>query len=128
MKIDKRLFNEFMNLYWLRPENATTMYFQSHSWQNINLKNFKNKLDLCCGDGTYIFLHCGGEFKNDFDFFINTSAEKFSHDKFTDIYNFNKKLGSTILFLPSTRGASRERQGRGRVRQIRFALSRFAPV
>ena len=32
--------------------------------------------------------------------------------------NYFKKLGSTIFFSPSTRGASRERQGRGRVRQI----------
>jgi hypothetical protein len=40
--------------------------------------------------------------------------------------NYFKKLVFTIFFLPSTRGASRERQGR--VRQIRFALSRFAPV
>ena len=85
------LFKAFLDLYWLRPENATTSYFQSQTWQDINLGKFKNSLDIAGGDGCYIFLHLGGRFDERFDFFTKTNASKFKHSKFIDIYNVSSK-------------------------------------
>ena len=52
------------------------------------ISKLKNKsLDIATGDGTYLFLHAGGKFNLDFDFYTNTNSAKFSHEKFIDIYD-----------------------------------------
>lgn len=88
---DHDLFKAFLNLYWLRPENAATSYFQSQTWLDINISKYKKTLDIAGGDGCYIFLHLGGRFQDSFDFFSKTNAKSFKHSKFIDIYNISSK-------------------------------------
>ena len=88
---DHDLFKAFLNLYWLRPENAATSYFQSQTWLDIDISKYKKTLDIAGGDGCYIFLHLGGRFQDSFDFFSKTNAKSFKHSKFIDIYNISSK-------------------------------------
>ena len=89
MKIDNKKLRNFLSFYWLRPENAIVKYFQSYSWSDIKWKG--KSIDISTGDGSYIFLHCGGEFDEKFDFYIDTHSNKFSHKKFIDIYDSYSK-------------------------------------
>ena len=99
MLIDKKKLKNFLNFYWLRPENAIVKYFQSYSWSDIKWKG--KSVDISTGDGSYVFLHCGGEFDEKFDFYIDTKSEKFTHKKFIDIYDsFSKKYKPIIKKIP----------------------------
>ena len=99
MLIDKKKLRNFLNFYWLRPENAIVKYFQSYSWSDIKWKG--KSVDISTGDGSYVFLHCGGEFDEKFDFYIDTKSEKFTHKKFIDIYDsFSKKYKPIIKKIP----------------------------
>lgn len=84
-KIKKNKLQNFMEFYWMRPENGIVKYFQSESWSDIKIK--QKSLDISTGDGTYLFLHAEGKFHLDFDFYTNTNSSKFSHEKFIDIYD-----------------------------------------
>jgi SAM-dependent methyltransferase len=95
------LFKAFLNLYWLRPENAATSYFQSQTWLDINLSKYKKTLDIAGGDGCYIFLHLGGRFDDKFDFFTKTNASNFKHSKFVDIYNISSNKFSPKIIKKS---------------------------
>ncbi len=100
MLINKKKLRNFLNFYWLRPENAIVKYFQSYSWSDIHWKG--KSIDISTGDGSYVFLHCGGEFDEKFDFYIDTKSEKFSHKKFIDIYDsFSKKYKPIIKKRPT---------------------------
>ena len=86
-KINNNLFRAFIEFYWLRPENAAVKYYQSHTWSDIKWKG--KSIDICCGDGVYVFLHQGGRFNPNFDCFTNTNPN-FSHEKkFIDIYDYS---------------------------------------
>jgi len=98
---DHNLFKANLNLYWLRPENALTTYFQHQSWLDVKISKFKKTLDISGGDGTYIFLHCGGRFDDSFDFFIKTNAKNFNHSNFIDIYNVSSRSFSPIIYKNS---------------------------
>lgn len=95
MKINKEILNSFLEFYWLRPENAVVKYFQSHSWNDLDIKG--NSIDISTGDGVYAFLHSGGRFNLNFDLFHDTRSNKFSHNKFIDIYDFNSKKYNPII-------------------------------
>jgi len=62
-----RWLRKFLNVYWLRPENAL--------WRSINciamedLEFHEPSLDLSCGDGIFSFLRAGGDFDRAFDIF-----------------------------------------------------------
>lgn len=99
MSIDDKKFKSFLEFYWLRPENAAVKYFQSSTWADVKWKG--KSIDICCGDGVYVFLHQGGKFNNSFDCFTDTK-KNFSHNKkFIDIYNsFSKKYVPKIIKKP----------------------------
>lgn len=76
--------NKFLNVYWLRPENAI--------WRANNCKAIQDfdfvqpSLDLSCGDGVFNFMLAGGEFNTEFDIFGATDdLDNFFENK--DIYN-----------------------------------------
>lgn len=75
---------EFLNVYWLRPENAIWRTLNCHAMQDIDFK--EPSLDLSCGDGVFSFLRAGGKFGTDFDIFQGTDyLDNFFDNK--DIYN-----------------------------------------
>lgn len=74
----------FLNVYWLRPENAL--------WRSINCQTIHDlqfdepSIDLSCGDGIFSFLRAGGDFDLSFDIFSGVGGlEEFYKNK--DIYD-----------------------------------------
>lgn len=84
ISLEDRLKN-YLNLYWLRPENGLICAFKSKVFEDLKFES--PSLDLSCGDGLFMAIHQGGVFKDDVDYFISTNASEFSHSKFVDIYN-----------------------------------------
>lgn len=91
---------QFLNLYWLRPENGLITTFKSKAFDDIKFES--PSLDLSCGDGLFSFIHFGGSFEEDFDYFKSTKAKKFSHNSFIDIYDsFDKNYSVKIKKRPT---------------------------
>ena len=61
------LLRRYLNLFWLRPENALWTVLRSLAWSRVPMP--APSLDLSCGDGTFSFIHAGGAFAPDFDVF-----------------------------------------------------------
>ena len=79
--VEQQLRN-YLNLYWLRPENGLLCTFKSRAFQDIQMAS--PSLDISCGDGAFMFLHLGGEFEDNFDYFRSTRCEALSHASFVD--------------------------------------------
>lgn len=89
----------FLQLYWLRPENGLLATFKSKAIEDFPIKS--PSLDISCGDGLFMFLHLGGTFDFDFDYFKNTTAKQFHHSTFIDIYDsFDESYTVPILNQP----------------------------
>jgi SAM-dependent methyltransferase len=61
------LLRRYLNLFWLRPENALWTVLRSLAWSRVPMP--APSLDLSCGDGTFSFIHAGGAFDASFDVF-----------------------------------------------------------
>lgn len=79
-------FKKLLKLYWLRPENALITTSKSETFKDFKFES--PSLDLSCGDGLFMFLHLGGEFDDDFDYFQATRSNEFKHSKIIDIYDY----------------------------------------
>ena len=91
---------KYLQLYWLRPENGLLATFKSKAIENFPINS--PSLDISCGDGLFMFLHLGGTFDFDFDYFKNTSAKQFSHEKFIDIYDsYDETYSVPITNMPN---------------------------
>lgn len=85
METNEEKLRKYLNLLWLRPENALLTVFKSLACAHIEFKS--PSLDISCGDGINMFLHLGGELHEDFDYFRTTRAKEFKHNAFVDIYD-----------------------------------------
>lgn len=75
---------KFLNIYWLRPENALWRASSCKVFEDLDFE--QPSLDLSCGDGVFSFLLAGGDFGTEFDIFGATdNLDKFFQNK--DIYN-----------------------------------------
>lgn len=63
------LLRRFVEMYWLRPENALWMTLRSEALQSVALLH--PSIDVSCGDGVFSFLHMGGRFDSTFDVFTS---------------------------------------------------------
>jgi len=75
---------KFLNVYWLRPENAVWRANNCIALEDIEFR--EPSLDLSCGDGVFSFLLAGGDFAADFDIFGATDNLDEFFDN-VDIYN-----------------------------------------
>lgn len=82
---DEAKLRNFLNLYWLRPENGLLCAFKSNAFADIDFVT--PSMDISCGDGFFLFLHLGGVLDSDADYFQSTHAKEFSHSSFIDIYD-----------------------------------------
>ena len=82
--LDSKL-EKYLNLFWLRPENALFSTFKSKAYEQLKFES--PSLDLSCGDGLFQAIHLGGTFENNYDYYESTNANNFSHEKFVDIYD-----------------------------------------
>lgn len=63
------LLRRFVEMYWLRPENALWMTLRSDTLRRVELAH--PSIDMSCGDGVFSFLHMGGRFDPAFDVFTS---------------------------------------------------------
>ena len=76
---------DYLNLYWLRPENGLLTAFKSQAFADVELA--PPCTDISCGDGLFMFIHLGGQLNLDSDYFVSTKAREFKHEAFVDIYD-----------------------------------------
>ena len=89
----------FLNLYWLRPENGLITPFKSEAFADLKFES--PSLDLSCGDGLFMAIHLGAVFDDDFDYFKSTKANEFTHTKFADIFdNFTEDYNVKFIKKP----------------------------
>ncbi len=100
MNSSESKLKQFLNLFWLRPENGLFTTFKSLAIEKHPIK--KTSLDISCGDGLFMFLHLGGKISKKFDYFTSTKATDFSHSKFIDIYDcFDTNYSVPIIKKPT---------------------------
>lgn len=75
----------FLNVYWLRPENAFWMVLRSHSLLPFAFDT--PSADISCGDGCFTFLHAGGAFEISFDVFGSVGRLDEVRDKHADMFD-----------------------------------------
>jgi len=63
------LLRRFLEVYWLRPENALWMTLRSLTLAACPFR--RPSIDLSCGDGLFSFLHAGGILDPCFDVFTS---------------------------------------------------------
>lgn len=89
--IKERLFKQFLNLFFLRPENAFMVYRRALSIHKIGFDfNKEPSIDISCGDGLFTFLFGGGQLDESFDVFVDIKENKIMQlckDKKIDIFN-----------------------------------------
>jgi SAM-dependent methyltransferase len=61
------LLHRYLNVYWLRPENAFWTVLRSLAWRRVAVSS--PSIDVSCGDGVFSFIHAGGAFAPSFDVF-----------------------------------------------------------
>jgi SAM-dependent methyltransferase len=89
----------FLNLFWLRPENGLITPFKSKAFEDLIFES--PSLDLSCGDGLFMAIHLGAEFDEDFDYFKATKASEFNHDNFVDLFDeFNENYDVKFIKKP----------------------------
>lgn len=90
--------SDFLNVYWLRPENALWRALNAKALEGLVVEN--PSLNLSCGDGVFSFLLNGGNFSTSFDVFQGTGdLDEFYED--VDIFDkFPKEYNPEITRRP----------------------------
>lgn len=95
------LYLEFLNYFWLRPENAVLSCFRSSALKQ-NLKKLKKNdrvLDVSCGDGVFSFITCDGRLNLSSDAFSSIKNNKRS-SKFDAYDHFDRNFKISIKKKP----------------------------
>ncbi len=74
----KDYFKEFLNWFWLRPENALLLAIRAERYHST-LKYFgkgDKTVDISCGDGVFSFITFGGSLSSKTDMFRSVKTEK----------------------------------------------------
>lgn len=97
MNLASDILENFMNLYWIRPETAFWRTLDVMQMRTINFK--KPMIDLGCGDGSFSFTKFGGKVDYNFDVYrtINDTSNFFSG---RDIHDQNKIISPKIIHKP----------------------------
>jgi len=85
MDTQEEKLKQFLELFWLRPENGLLCTFKSEAFKHLSFES--PSLDISCGDGLFMYIHQGGSFEKDFDYFRSTNSKNFKHSSFVDIYD-----------------------------------------
>lgn len=94
------LLRRFLQAYWLRPENAFWMTLRSQALSRCKLD--RPSVDVACGDGVFMFLHCGGVLDPSFDVFLDVSELDRVRDDHIDMFdNVSDAYAPAILSRPT---------------------------
>ena len=100
VRVRSELLRRFLYAYWLRPENAFWMALRSEALSRCVLEH--PCMDLCCGDGVFTFLHCGGVFDPAFDIFTSVAGLDHVRDQYADMFDcVTEDYQPTILSRPT---------------------------
>jgi|GEM_PF-394502 len=84
--VDRReLLRRFLNIYWLRPENAFWMTLRSAALSRVDFE--PRSIDVACGDGVFSFVHAGGAFDEAFDVFCAVDHLDRVHSEAADMFD-----------------------------------------
>ncbi|MEK6797529.1 MAG: class I SAM-dependent methyltransferase [Planctomycetota bacterium] len=99
---DLLLLRQFLEAYWLRPENALWMTLRSRTLARQKLNS--PSLDVSCGDGVFMFLHCGGVLDSNFDVFADVRPLDRDRDERDDMFDhLSDRYAPGIVAPPSRR-------------------------
>ncbi|MDP3726668.1 MAG: hypothetical protein Q8R36_05780 [bacterium] len=89
---------EYLNILWLRPENALWSAYQEHALRTAPHKLISPAVDIGGGSGLPCFTMMGGKISPEYDFFSNVGGlESFFKGK--DIYDSFSHEGNKSLVL-----------------------------
>ena len=82
------LFREFLNFFWLRPENALLLALRAEVYRSTFDKfgDGSGTLDVSCGDGVFSFIALGGKLTKETDMFRSLNLTKNREDNF-DVFD-----------------------------------------
>ena len=94
MDYSSKILQNFLNLYWVRPETAFWRTLDVLQMKSIKFK--KPIIDIGCGDGSFSFTNFGGKVNSAFDVYrsIKNTSGFF---KGVDIHNQNMQIKPKIL-------------------------------
>ena len=97
MNKTEKILNNFLDLYWVRPEIAVWRTLDVLQMQSIKINS--PSIDMGCGDGSFMFTCLGGKTDDDYDVYrtINTTNNFFER---TDIHNQRTNLKPKIITKP----------------------------
>jgi SAM-dependent methyltransferase len=87
-KKERDFLKNHQNIWWLRPENALLDAIASTTISQSNIET--PSLDLGCGNGLFSFITAGGQFSEDYDWFMNVDTEGFWDN--TDIFDTDRDI------------------------------------
>lgn len=89
-------FRQFLNHFWLRPENALLLALRAESFKKTFnfFDDAEASIDVSCGDGVFSFIANGGQISADSDMFRSLRFGKRegdfdAFDCFDDTYKMN---------------------------------------
>lgn len=83
-------FEEFLNWYWLRPENAILTTIRAEAYYST-LRYFgdgNGTVDISCGDGVFSFLTMGGKLSKSTDMYRAITTEQTFRSVDYDAYDY----------------------------------------
>lgn len=86
--VDRAYIKAFLNLNWLRPENALCQVIDAY--YVLPQLTGNRIMDLGCGNGYFTFAMMGGEFSIDYDYYMNAQTRNFYQN--ADIYDTCKDI------------------------------------
>ncbi|MBI4118615.1 MAG: methyltransferase domain-containing protein [Parcubacteria group bacterium] len=83
---EKDMLRKFLEVFWLRPENALWCAYQDSAYQKGPHKLTSPSLDFGAGNGLLSFVSMGGVISPEYDFFTNAGSLDAFHQG-VDIYD-----------------------------------------
>lgn len=94
----KELLREFLNLFWLRPENGILLSVRANEILKFQDLIKGNSIDVSCGDGTFSFITNGGRFDVESDVFQSIKLpEKYRNENFDNFDHFEENYTMNII-------------------------------
>jgi SAM-dependent methyltransferase len=110
MLINRKYYlKQFLNWFWLRPENAILLPLRAEKYaRTLDKFDHSDSLDLSCGDGVFSFIVTGGQLSDESDMFraIDNSVARRGNfdafDSYDDDYGVKVIKGSDYVYKAGT--------------------------
>lgn len=94
----EKYLKEFLNIFWLRPENALLLSLRANSVIKFHkMISEGNSIDVSCGDGFFSFITMGGKLGYETDMFQSINYSKgYRKGNFDSFDHFDEKYDVVI--------------------------------